>query len=76
MEEYISTMLDLVNKLTALGEKLIDHLVVAMLLSSLLESYSTLITALESRAEKELTLDLVKGKLIDENTSTYSRQKT
>lgn len=66
MEEHISTMLDLVNKLTALGEKLVDHLIVAMLLSSLPESYSTLITALESRAEKELTLDLVKGKLIDE----------
>lgn len=71
MEDHINNMLDLVNKLTALGEQLMDHLIVAMMLSSLPDSYNTLITALESRAEEDLTLDLVKGKLIDE----YKRRK-
>ncbi|KAK2574746.1 hypothetical protein KPH14_013035, partial [Odynerus spinipes] len=35
MEDHITEMLDLVNKLTALGEELKDNLVAAMLLSSL-----------------------------------------
>lgn len=71
MEQHIITMQDLVDKLTALGEEIKDHLFVAMLLSSLPESYSTLITALESRPETELTLDLVKGRLLNE----YKRRK-
>lgn len=37
-----------------------------MLLSSLPESYNSLITALESRPEDDLTLEYVKGKLLDE----------
>lgn len=37
-----------------------------MLLGSLPESYETLVTALESRPENEITLSIVKGKLIDE----------
>lgn len=71
MEEHINAMLDLVSKLTALGEELVDHLIVAMLLSSLPESNGTLITAFESRSEAELTLELVKGKLLDE----FNRRK-
>jgi transposase InsO family protein len=71
MEQHVTTMQDLVDKLTALGEKIKDHLFVAMLLSSLPETYSTLITALESRPDTELTLGFVKGKLIDE----YKRRK-
>lgn len=71
MEEHVMTMQDLIDKLTALGEEIKEHLFVAMLLSSLPESYSTLITALESRSEEELTLNLVTGKLIDE----YRRRK-
>jgi transposase InsO family protein len=71
MEQHVTTMQDLVDKLTALGEEIKDHLLVAMLLSSLPETYSTLITALESRPDTELTLGFVKGKLIDE----YKRRK-
>lgn len=67
MERQITTMQDLVDKLTALGEEIEDHLFIAMLLSSLPDTYSTLITALESRPEAELTLALVKGKLFDEH---------
>lgn len=71
MEDHITLMQDLVDKLTALGEEIKDHLFVAMLLSSLPDTYGILITALESRPETELTLSLVKGKLIDE----YKRRK-
>lgn len=71
MEEHLNSMSNLVDKLTALGEELKDPLVVAMMLSSLPDSYGTLITALESRPETDLTLNLVKGKLIDE----YKRRK-
>lgn len=35
-------------------------------ISSLPESYNNLISALQCRAEKDLTLGLVKGKLVDE----------
>jgi hypothetical protein len=71
MEQHVTKMQDLVYKLTALGEEIKNHLFVAMLLSSLPETYSTLITALESRPDTELTLGFVKGKLIDE----YKRRK-
>lgn len=66
MEEHVNNMLDLVNQLEVLGEKLGDHLVVALLLCSLPDDYNTLITALESRDEKDLTLEMVKGKLVNE----------
>ncbi|XP_051163516.1 uncharacterized protein LOC127282958 [Leptopilina boulardi] len=71
MEEHISEILTLINKLTALGEVLKDHLRATILLSSLPDSYSALITSLESRSETDFTLDFVKGRLIDE----YSRRK-
>ncbi|XP_025263408.1 uncharacterized protein LOC112637575 [Camponotus floridanus] len=67
METHINRTLNMVDELTALGEVLKEKLIIAMLLASLLESYSTLITALETRAEDELILQLVKGKLIDED---------
>jgi len=59
MEIHINLMLNIVDELAALGEVLKDKLIIAMLLSSLPESYSTLVTALETRAEDELTLQLV-----------------
>ena len=71
MEEHVSELLTLINKLTALGEVLKDKLKASLLLSSLPDSYSTLITSLESRCEDDFTLDFVKGRLIDE----YRRRK-
>ncbi|KMQ86061.1 retrovirus-related pol polyprotein from transposon tnt 1-94 [Lasius niger] len=71
MEEQLNAILELADKLTALGERIVDSLLIAIILGSLPESYSTLVTALESRAEDTLTLALVKGKLIDE----YKRRK-
>lgn len=71
-EKHVTEMLDLVNKLAGLGENLKDNLIAAMLLSSLPDSYGALITGLESRSEEDLTLDLVKSKVIDE----YKRRKS
>lgn len=76
MTEHVNTMMDLVNQLETLGEKLADHLVVALLLCSLPDSYNTLITALESRDEKDLTLEMVKGKLINEYTRNNESETT
>lgn len=64
MEDHINTILDMVNDLSALGEELAENLVVALMLVSLPESYDSLVTALESRSEDDLTLEMVKGKLI------------
>lgn len=58
MEEHVNSLLDLVNQLEALGEKLAEHLVVALLLCSIPDNYNPLITA--------LTLEMVKAKLINE----------
>ena len=59
-------MEDLIDKLAAFGENLAEHLTVAFYLSSLPESYGTLITALETRPEEDLTQELVKSKLLEE----------
>lgn len=67
MESHINTLLDIVDQLTALGETLAENLVVALLLCSLPDSYNTLVTALESRPDADLTLELVKCKFIQEH---------
>ena len=67
MENHIAEMEDLVYQLTSLGEELAEHLIVAFYLSSLPDSYNTLITALETRPETDLTQELVKNKLLEEN---------
>lgn len=54
------------NDLASLGEALAYHLVVALMLVSLPESYDTLVTASESRQEADSILEMVKGKLISD----------
>jgi transposase InsO family protein len=76
METHLAQMEDLIDQLTCLGETLVEQLTVALFLSSLPDSYSTLITALETRPEADLTVELVKNKLMEEfkrrNESSYS----
>jgi hypothetical protein len=62
-------MLEIMPQLQGLGKELTDEDVVAALLCGLSESYSTLGTALEGRAEEDLMVDYTRGKLIDQ----YSR---
>lgn len=72
MEAHIDVLTGLFQRLVALGEtQLSDSWTVAMILSSLPASYSTLVTALEARPEADLTLSLVESKLIGE----YQRRK-
>lgn len=66
MENHLSEMENLIDQLSSLGEPLAEHLSVALFLSSLPDSYGTLITALETRPEDDLTIELVKSKLIEE----------
>lgn len=66
METHLAHMEDLIDQLSSLGETLAEQLKVALFLSSLPDSYSTLITALETRPEADLTVDLVKIKLMEE----------
>lgn len=66
MSDHLVEASELVHRLARLGEGLKEDLVVALLLSSLPESYNPLVTALEGRPEEDLTLDYVKGKLLDE----------
>ena len=61
--EHIKVMMNIVDQLTCLGEKLAAHLVVTNLLCSLLALHNISITALKSRSEGDLTLELVKSKL-------------
>lgn len=77
MEAHISTLTELFEKLNDLQPKnvLDDQWLVSILLSSLPEEYETLVTALEARPEEDLTLNLVKGKLIDEWQKRESRSK-
>lgn len=60
MENNISELLTLTNKLSELGEKLKDKLKASLLLSTLPDSYSAMITSLESRSESDFTHDFVK----------------
>lgn len=75
MEAHVSKLAELFEKLNNLQpEKILDdQWLVAILFSSLPEEYETLVTALEARPEEDLTLDMVKGKLIDEWTKKKQR---
>lgn len=66
MSDHLVEASELVHRLARMGESLKEHLFVAILLSSLPESYNPLVTALEGRPEADLILDYVKGKLLDE----------
>jgi Reverse transcriptase (RNA-dependent DNA polymerase)/gag-polypeptide of LTR copia-type/Integrase core domain/GAG-pre-integrase domain len=66
MQNYIRSVLEMVERLHGIGEDINDFHVAALLLSGLPDSYETLITALDARPDDELTLEYVKGKLIDE----------
>lgn len=66
MEQHVTEMEEAFERLSLAGLELDKKLQVALVLSSLPKSFNTLTTALEGRTDDELTLDLVKTKLIDE----------
>ena len=71
MEDHITDILNQVNRLAAVGKTLESDMIAALLLANLPDSYSTLIMSLESRDEKDLTVEFVKSRLTDE----YKRRK-
>lgn len=77
-KNHLIRMQDLIDRLETLAEQL----TVALFLSSLPASYGALTTALETRPEEDLMIELVKNKLFDEysirksnQTDTYSREQ-
>ena len=65
MSKHINKMKELVSQLEAVGASITEDDQVATLLCSLPESYTSLITALESRADN-LTLEFVTARLLHE----------
>lgn len=65
METHLQEMEELYTKLENAGLTLDKTLKVAMILRSMPDSFDALCTALESRNDDDLTIDLVSGKLID-----------
>lgn len=75
MKVHINTMMELFDKLRAIGsESFTEDWKVSMILSSLPPSYDSLITALEVRPDKDLTMDMVKGKLMEEYRKKDDRE--
>ncbi|XP_061388193.1 uncharacterized protein LOC133323266 [Musca vetustissima] len=66
MEDHIHEFLSIVDRLRDLSEKVEEHKAVAFLLGTLPDDYNHLISLLEMRSEEDLTLDLVKKKLLQE----------
>lgn len=70
MEDHIFKMDELFDRLASLGRDLEDDLRIIMIIQSLPESYNTLTTALEARGDDQLTLSVLKAKLLDEYHKT------
>lgn len=66
MSKHIDSIMEVVGLLRGSGKPLEDEEIVAVLLVSLPESYSGLVTALEGRQEEDLTVEYVTGKMLDE----------
>ena len=66
MQDHINSVLELAEKLRIIGEEIKDANLIAILLCSLPNSYSTFITAIESKSDDELSLKYVQNKLVDE----------
>ena len=66
IQEHLRRLDELSDHLAAIGEVVSDVHKVAVLLQSVQDSYSTLVTALLARGDNELTLVFVKQALLDE----------
>uniref|UniRef100_A0A5S6PZB4 DUF4219 domain-containing protein n=1 Tax=Trichuris muris TaxID=70415 RepID=A0A5S6PZB4_TRIMR len=66
MQTHINSMLEVVELLKGAGTEISTGELVAVLLCSLPESYSGLVTALEGRDEADLSIKYVTGKMLDE----------
>lgn len=66
VEKHLAVFDDLFDRLDGAGMNLDKDTKVCMLLRSLPPSYDGLVTALDSRSDEDISLDVVKAKLVDE----------
>lgn len=71
VEKHIDIIWELIQQLRDMGATMDEQWTIAILLSSLPESFDSITDALEARAPRELTWTLVTSKLID----TWKRRK-
>lgn len=76
MELFLYEMEELYSRLENSGERLSQYMQVAMILRSLPKAFDAFTTALESRLDEELTMELVRSKLIDESEKLYGEKVT
>lgn len=65
-EQHINEMSELFQRLKDLGASADEEWMIGMLFALLPKTYSTLVTALEARAESDLTWNMVQSKILDE----------
>lgn len=66
MENHISKMMEYYDDLREIGHVIEEQQFVSIILTSVGDDYDHLVTALDCRHEDELTLEMVKSKLLDE----------
>lgn len=66
MEKHLFELEELFDRLQCAGQDLGSSLKIAMVLRSLPDSFDVLVTALETRKDEDLTMEVVKQKLLDE----------
>ena len=66
ISEHITKMDSYFDRLNVMGEKVSDTLKLSFLLSSLPDSYDTVVMSLETRSENDLTYKMVKDRLYEE----------
>lgn len=74
VQKHVKEVTELFNELSVIGEKMSDEDRVVHLLASLPESFSTLVTALES-SEKIPSMEVVVDRLIHEEKKSRARQE-
>lgn len=66
MEDHLSKLMEYYDELCEIGHVVDEQQFVSIVLTSVGEDYDNLVTALDCRNEDELTLDMVRCKLLDE----------
>lgn len=74
MEDHLLKLMKYYDELCEIGHVVDDKQFVSIIMTSVGEDYDNLITALDCRKEDELTLDLVKCKLLDEYERKFRNQ--
>ena len=71
MVDHLNKLRSFFDKLTLIGQNLNDSMIIAFILSSMPESYDSVVMSLETRPEDQLTVKIVEDCLIQE----YERRK-